>query len=164
MNTEGRKAKGKGQRSEQGCNGKGVGDGSRRAFIRAASATGAGVLMSGLPSGWVGGAYAGDGPETSTIRFGIIALTDCAPIVMAHELGYFKKFGVDSIVSKEASWAVIRDKLSLGENQATHIRRGCAHRGEPRATAQLPRGAPRNASAAIAAPEEEVQLEAHELC
>ena len=55
------------------------------------------------------------------MRFGIIALTDCAPIVMAHELGYFKKFGIDSIVSKEASWAVIRDKLSLGENQATHM-------------------------------------------
>ena len=40
---------------------------------------------------------------------------------MAHELGYFKKFGIKSIVSKEASWAVIRDKLSLGENQATHM-------------------------------------------
>ena len=59
--------------------------------------------------------------KRTTIRFGIIALTDCAPIVMAHELGYFKKFGIDSTISKEASWAVIRDKLSLGENQATHM-------------------------------------------
>jgi nitrate/nitrite transport system substrate-binding protein len=74
-----------------------------------------------MPSGWVGGAYADDGPETSAVRFGIIALTDCAPIVMAHELGYFKKFGIASVISKEASWAVIRDKLSLGENQATHM-------------------------------------------
>jgi nitrate/nitrite transport system substrate-binding protein len=40
---------------------------------------------------------------------------------MAHELGYFKRFGIDSIISKEASWAVIRDKLSIGENQATHM-------------------------------------------
>jgi len=40
---------------------------------------------------------------------------------MAHELGYFKKFGIESVISKEASWAVIRDKLSLGENQATHM-------------------------------------------
>jgi nitrate/nitrite transport system substrate-binding protein len=94
---------------------------SRRAFIKTATATTAGALLSGLPSGWVGGVYADDGPETKAIRFGIIALTDCAPIVMAHELGYFKKFGIDSIVSKEASWAVIRDKLSLGENQATHM-------------------------------------------
>src|SRR6188474_2202443 len=93
---------------------------TRRAFIKSAATT-AGVLMSGLPSGWVGGVYADDSPETKTIRFGIIALTDCAPIVMAHELGYFKKFGIESVVSKEASWAVIRDKLSLGENQATHM-------------------------------------------
>jgi nitrate/nitrite transport system substrate-binding protein len=77
--------------------------------------------MAGLPSGWVGAAYADDSPETATVRFGIIALTDCAPIVMAHELGLFKKFGIQSVISKEASWAVIRDKLSIGENQATHM-------------------------------------------
>src|SRR5713226_5744054 len=77
--------------------------------------------MSGLPAGWAGPVYADDAPETKTVRFGIIALTDCAPIVMAHELGYFKKFGIDSIISKEASWAVIRDKINIGENQATHM-------------------------------------------
>ncbi len=78
-------------------------------------------LLAGLPAGWVGGAYAADGPETADLRFGIIALTDNAPIVMAHELGLFKKFGINSTISKEASWAVIRDKLSLGENHATHM-------------------------------------------
>ncbi len=36
-------------------------------------------------------------------------------------MGYFKKFGIDSVVSKEASWAVIRDKMNLGENQGTHM-------------------------------------------
>jgi nitrate/nitrite transport system substrate-binding protein len=93
---------------------------SRRQFLTA-TATTAGALLAGLPSGWVGSVYADDSPETKTMRFGIIALTDCAPIVMAHELGYFKKFGIESVISKEASWAVIRDKLSLGENQATHM-------------------------------------------
>src|SRR6187455_3694018 len=93
---------------------------TRRAFIKSAATT-AGVLMSGLPTGFTGGVYAADGPETTAMRFGIIALTDCAPIVMAHELGYFKKFGIESTISKEASWAVIRDKLSIGENQATHM-------------------------------------------
>src|ERR1051325_8485910 len=93
----------------------------RRAFLKTATASTAGALLAGLPSGWVGSVYADDSPETKTIRFGIIALTDCAPIVMAHELGYFKKFGIESVISKEASWAVIRDKLSLGENQATHM-------------------------------------------
>ncbi|MDO8794217.1 MAG: CmpA/NrtA family ABC transporter substrate-binding protein [Vicinamibacterales bacterium] len=94
---------------------------SRRTFIRAAGTSTAAVLLSGLPKGWVGGVHAAEGPEVANMRFGIIALTDCAPIVMAHELGYFKKFGINAVVSKEASWAVIRDKLSLGENHATHM-------------------------------------------
>jgi len=94
---------------------------SRRTFIKAAGTSTAAALISGMPAGWVGGAYAQDGPEVRDMRFGIIALTDCASIVMAHELGFFKKFGINSVISKEASWAVIRDKLSLGENQATHM-------------------------------------------
>ncbi|MGH9256781.1 MAG: ABC transporter substrate-binding protein [Vicinamibacterales bacterium] len=93
---------------------------SRRTFLKTAGTT-AGALLAGLPSGWNGGVYAQDGPEVRDMRFGIIALTDCASIVMAHELGYFKKFGINSVISKEASWAVVRDKLSLGENQATHM-------------------------------------------
>src|SRR5205085_9048834 len=93
----------------------------RRAFLKTAGVSTAAGLMLGLPRGWVGTAYADDSPETKTMRFGIIALTDCAPIVMAHELGFFKQFGITSVVSKEASWAVIRDKLSIGENQATHM-------------------------------------------
>jgi len=93
----------------------------RRTFIKAAGVSSAATLMSGLPTGWVGSVYADDSPEVSAMRFGIIALTDCAPIIMAHELGFFKKFGIQSTVSKEASWAVIRDKLSLGENHATHM-------------------------------------------
>ena len=93
----------------------------RRTFIKAAAGSAAATLMLGVPDGWAGGAYADDSPETKTMRFGIIALTDCSPIVMAHELGYFKQFGIESVISKEASWAVIRDKLSIGDNQATHM-------------------------------------------
>src|SRR6187399_1497891 len=95
---------------------------SRRAFLKkAAEVSTVAGLMSGLPSGWVGSVYADDSPETKAMRFGIIALTDCAPIVMAHELGLFKKYGIESVISKEASWAVIRDKMNIGENQATHM-------------------------------------------
>jgi nitrate/nitrite transport system substrate-binding protein len=94
---------------------------SRRSFIgTAARSTAAGLLL-GVPRGWVGTVYADDSPEVRDMRFGIIALTDCSPIVMAHELGYFRKFGINAVISKEASWAVIRDKLSLGENHATHM-------------------------------------------
>jgi nitrate/nitrite transport system substrate-binding protein len=94
---------------------------SRRRFLKTAAGSTAAGLFAGLPQGWAGGAFADDSPETKNVRFGIIALTDCSSIVMAHELGYFKQFGIQSVVSKEASWAVIRDKMNLGENQATHM-------------------------------------------
>src|SRR5689334_8203917 len=94
---------------------------TRRTFLKAATATGVGTVLAGLPAGWAGAVYADDSPETRDMRFGIIALTDCAPIVIAHELGLFKKFGINSVVSKEASWAAIRDKLSIGENHGTHM-------------------------------------------
>src|SRR5882757_46669 len=60
-------------------------------------------------------------PEVSDLRFGMIALTDCSPIVIAHEKGLFKKYGINSTVIKGASWAAIRDSLSNGDIQATHM-------------------------------------------
>ncbi len=92
---------------------------SRRQVLKATG--GAALLLAGMPRGWVGGAYASEGPESPAVRIGIIALTDCSSIVMAHELGLFKKYGIESTISKEASWAVIRDRINLGENQATHM-------------------------------------------
>src|SRR5919106_89272 len=95
---------------------------SRRAFLGStAKFAGAAALLSGLPKGWMGAAYASDAPETSTMKFGIIALTDCSPIVIAHEKGLFKKYGIESTVSKGANWAAIRDSLSSGDNQGTHM-------------------------------------------
>ncbi len=91
---------------------------TRREFVKR---TAAGALLAGLPAGWSGGAYASDAPEHPKVRIGIIALTDCATIVMAHELGLFRKHGIEATISKEASWAVIRDRLALGENHATHM-------------------------------------------
>ena len=97
---------------------------TRREFLRTTTTA---ALLAGVPAGWAGGVYAGDGPETPKVRIGIIALTDCSSLVMAHELGLFKKHGIESTISKEASWAVIRDRLTLGENQATHLLVGTAY-------------------------------------
>jgi nitrate/nitrite transport system substrate-binding protein len=94
---------------------------TRRNFLKLSGMSSLALLLSNLPARWVGGVYAADGPETPNIRIGIIALTDNSSIVMAHELGLFKKHGIESTISKEASWAVIRDRLTLGENQATHM-------------------------------------------
>jgi len=51
----------------------------------------------------------------------MIALTDCSPIVIAHEKGFFRKYGINSKVTKGANWAAIRDNLSSGSLQATHM-------------------------------------------
>ena len=52
--------------------------------------------------------------EKRTLTLGFIPLTDCAPLVVAKELGYFDKYGLDVTLSKETSWANIRDKVSIG--------------------------------------------------
>ena len=94
----------------------------RRSFLQsAAKGIGLGALLGGTPRGWVGCLYASDAPETTAMRFGMIALTDCSPIVIAHEKGFFKKFGINSTVAKGANWAAIRDSLSSGDNQGTHM-------------------------------------------
>ncbi|MBI4661155.1 MAG: ABC transporter substrate-binding protein [Verrucomicrobia bacterium] len=93
----------------------------RQFFRRTAKGLTATALFASLPKGWVGSVYASDAPETSTLKFGIIALTDCSPIVIAHEKGFFKKHGINSVVAKGANWAAIRDSLSTGDNQATHM-------------------------------------------
>src|SRR5437016_6030355 len=95
---------------------------SRRRFLGATLKNlGLARLLGQLPRGWVGTVYASDAPELDTVRFGIIALTDCSPIVIGHEKGHFKKYGIRSIVAKGANWAAIRDSLSSGDNQATHM-------------------------------------------
>jgi nitrate/nitrite transport system substrate-binding protein len=91
---------------------------SRRSFIHRTTAA---SLLAGLPAGWAGSAFASDAPETADLKLGIIALTDCSSIVIAHEKGLFKKYGINSTVAKGASWAAIRDSLGNGDIQATHM-------------------------------------------
>ncbi len=54
------------------------------------------------------------------VKLGFIPLTDCAPLVVAKELGLFQKYGVEVELSKEASWANIRDKVLNGELDGAH--------------------------------------------
>ena len=78
--------------------------------------------MAGLPRGWAGGAYADDSPETQARALRhhradrLLADRDGARARLLQEVRHRLRS-----ISKEASWAVIRDKLSLGENQATHM-------------------------------------------
>jgi nitrate/nitrite transport system substrate-binding protein len=62
----------------------------------------------------------GDVSNQEVIKLGIIPLTDCAPLVIAFEKGIFKKYGLNVQISKEASWANVRDKILTGELQGAH--------------------------------------------
>lgn len=97
---------------------------SRRQFLKHGGAiAGTAALLAALGQrSWAATvAETATGPETPDINFGMIALTDCSPIVIAHEKGFFKKYGVNSTVTKGANWAAIRDNLSTGSIQATHM-------------------------------------------
>jgi nitrate/nitrite transport system substrate-binding protein len=54
------------------------------------------------------------------VKLGFIALTDCAPLVMAKELGYFEERGLDVEILKQASWPATRDNLLSGEIDGAH--------------------------------------------
>nr|WP_211453556.1 CmpA/NrtA family ABC transporter substrate-binding protein [Collimonas antrihumi] len=78
--------------------------------------------LSGTATGaWAAGS---DKPEKTEVKIGFIPLTDCASVVMASLLGFDKKYGIKIVLSKEASWAGVRDKLANGELDAAHVLSG----------------------------------------
>ncbi|WP_304217073.1 CmpA/NrtA family ABC transporter substrate-binding protein [Phenylobacterium aquaticum] len=57
----------------------------------------------------------------SALTLGFIPLTDCAPLVVAQAKGFFAAEGLDVTLSREASWATIRDKVAVGALDAAHM-------------------------------------------
>ena len=55
------------------------------------------------------------------LKVGFIPIIDCAPIVLAEELGAFERQGLEVEIRREVSWANVRDKLALGVLDASHI-------------------------------------------
>ncbi len=54
------------------------------------------------------------------VKLGFIALTDCASLVMAKELGYFTERDLDVTLEKQASWPTTRDALLNGQIDGAH--------------------------------------------
>lgn len=54
------------------------------------------------------------------LRIGFIALNDAAPLIVAHENGFFQKHGLHVELSREVGWASIRDKIIYRELDASH--------------------------------------------
>ncbi|MGQ0530363.1 MAG: CmpA/NrtA family ABC transporter substrate-binding protein [Panacagrimonas sp.] len=96
---------------------------ARRDFLRSSAAFAAASIFGGVAPMFLQNAYAADfgKPEKTDLSIGFIPLTDCASVVMAGELGLYKKYGLNVTISKEASWAAVRDKLLLGQLDAAHV-------------------------------------------
>jgi nitrate/nitrite transport system substrate-binding protein len=65
--------------------------------------------------------------EKDTVRIGFNPLTDCASVVMASVLGFDCRYGIKIVLSKETSWAGVRDKLVTGELDAAHALYGMVY-------------------------------------
>lgn len=89
----------------------------RRKFLKQSlSVIGGAAVLNGFPGGLGALAWAAGGElETTSAKLGFIALTDAAPLFVAEEKGFFKKYGMTSVqVIKQSSWGTTRDNLVLG--------------------------------------------------
>ncbi|MCI4666323.1 MAG: ABC transporter substrate-binding protein [Neomegalonema sp.] len=99
-------------------------DANRRAFLRAVGAgTAAAAISSILPiDKAVANIVDAKGPiEKKDLKVGFVPITCATPIIMAHPLGFYKKYGLDVDVIKTAGWAVSRDKSLSYEYDAAHM-------------------------------------------
>src|SRR5271157_129562 len=55
------------------------------------------------------------------VAIGLLRLTDSAPVIVAHEFGFFAEEGLDVALSVEPSWANVADKLAYGALDAAVI-------------------------------------------
>ncbi|MDD1016019.1 CmpA/NrtA family ABC transporter substrate-binding protein [Pseudomonas rubra] len=69
------------------------------------------------PLAWVHGS---DAPEKPLLELGFMALTDCAPLVVAATQGFAQAYGLSLNLRRQSSWAGLRDKLLNGELDAAH--------------------------------------------
>lgn len=59
--------------------------------------------------------------EKTKLSIGFVPITCATPIIMAHPLGFYQRYGLDVDVIKTSSWAVARDKSLAGEYDASHM-------------------------------------------
>ena len=55
------------------------------------------------------------------LTLGFVPLNDAAPLVVAKERGYFAAEGLEVRLSREVSWATVRDKVAAGALDGAHM-------------------------------------------
>ncbi|MGB8701059.1 MAG: nitrate ABC transporter ATP-binding protein [Thermosynechococcaceae cyanobacterium] len=67
-------------------------------------------------------AVAGHGLEKVNLEIGFIPLTDCAPLAIAQEKGFFKKYGLEQVtLSREPSWKAVVEGIRTHRLDAAHM-------------------------------------------
>lgn len=59
--------------------------------------------------------------DSVTIHAGFMPLVDCAPLIIAKELGFDRAEGIKLELHKEASWSNVRDKVIVGQFDCAHM-------------------------------------------
>lgn len=62
--------------------------------------------------------------EKPDLKFGFIKLTDCAPLVIAKEKGFFEDEGLIVELEAQANWKVLLDRVITGELDGAHMLAG----------------------------------------
>jgi len=62
--------------------------------------------------------------EKSDLKFGFIKLTDCAPLVIAKEKGFFEDEGLYVTLEAQANWKILIDRVITGELDGAHMLAG----------------------------------------
>ena len=62
--------------------------------------------------------------EKDTLKFGFIKLTDCAPIVIAKEKGYFDDEGLSVEVEAQGNWKELLNRVINGDLDGAHMLAG----------------------------------------
>jgi nitrate/nitrite transport system substrate-binding protein len=62
--------------------------------------------------------------EKPDLKLGFIKLTDCAPIVIAKEKGFFKEAGLNVEIEAQANWKVLLDRVIAAELDGAHMLAG----------------------------------------
>ena len=60
-------------------------------------------------------------PEQAELTLGFIKLTDCAPLVVAYEKGYFEDEGLYVTLEAQANWKLVLDRVIDGSLAAAHM-------------------------------------------
>jgi len=61
------------------------------------------------------------GIEKPVLKFGMIKLTDCVPLVAARELGFFAEEGLSVAIEVQANWKNVQDRVISGELDGSHM-------------------------------------------